>query len=259
MSLNLNAYPLSDSIVLIPTYNEIENIENIIRAVMGLEKEFEVLIIDDNSPDGTGDLVSRLMDEFDRLHILKRKGKEGLGKAYLAGFDWALERNYEYIFEMDADFSHNPNDLPRLYKACAERGAALAIGSRYITGVNVVNWPIQRVLLSYFASSYVRRITGMPIKDSTAGFVCYTRRVLQALPLDRIKFKGYAFQIEMKFNTWKRGFKIEEVPIVFTDRSEGKSKMSKGIVKEALFGVIELKIWSWFHRYPKADESEHRA
>lgn len=222
-----------------------------VRTVMDLPIPFEVLIIDDSSPDGTGDIVKGLQKEFDRLHILERTEKEGLGKAYIAGFNWALERHYQYIFEMDCDFSHNPLDLIKLHAACAEDGADMAIGSRYVTGVNVVNWPIQRVLLSYFASSYVRRITGMPIKDSTAGFVCFTRKVLETIKLDKVKFKGYAFQIEMKFNTWKFGFKIKEVPIIFTDRSEGTSKMSKGIVKEAFFGVMELKVWSWFHKYKR--------
>lgn len=218
---------------------------------MSLPLEFDVLIIDDSSPDGTGDVVKKLQKEFDRLHLLSRKGKEGLGKAYIAGFKWSLERHYDYIFEMDCDFSHNPKDLIHLYEACAKDGADMSIGSRYVTGVNVVNWPIQRVLLSYFASSYVRRVMGMPIKDSTAGFVCFTRKVLETIDLDKIKFKGYAFQIEMKFNTWKFKFKIKEVPIIFTDRSEGTSKMSKGIVKEAFFGVIELRIWSFFHKYKR--------
>lgn len=222
-----------------------------VRTVMSLPLEFDVLIIDDSSPDGTGDVVKKLQKEFDRLHLLSRKGKEGLGKAYIAGFKWSLERHYDYIFEMDCDFSHNPKDLIHLYEACAKDGADMSIGSRYVTGVNVVNWPIQRVLLSYFASSYVRRVMGMPIKDSTAGFVCFTRKVLETIDLDKIKFKGYAFQIEMKFNTWKFKFKIKEVPIIFTDRSEGTSKMSKGIVKEAFFGVIELRIWSFFHKYKR--------
>jgi len=218
---------------------------------MDLPIDFDALIIDDSSPDGTGEIVQALQKEFPRLHLLSRKGKEGLGKAYIAGFKWALEREYEYIFEMDCDFSHNPQDLVKLYEACANDGADMSIGSRYVTGVNVVNWPINRVLLSYFASSYVRRVTGMPIKDSTAGFVCFTRKVLETIDLDKIKFKGYAFQIEMKFNTWKFGFDIKEVPIIFTDRSEGTSKMSKGIVKEAFFGVIELKLWSFFHKYKR--------
>lgn len=245
-------YPtLSDRLVLIPTYNEKENIEKMVRTVMALPLSFEILIIDDSSPDGTGDIVKKLQQEFDRLHILERTVKEGLGKAYIAGFEWALARDYQYIFEMDCDFSHNPSDLIKLHAACAEQGADMAIGSRYVTGVNVVNWPIQRVLLSYFASSYVRRVTGMPIKDSTAGFVCFTRKVLETIKLDKVKFKGYAFQIEMKFNSWKFGFDIKEVPIIFTDRSEGTSKMSQGIIKEAFFGVMELKIWSWFHKYDR--------
>lgn len=242
---------LSESVVLIPTYNEIENINKMVRAVMALPVEFDLLIIDDSSPDGTGEAVKELQKEFGRLHLLSRKGKEGLGKAYIAGFEWALSKHYNLIFEMDCDFSHNPKDLVKLHHACTQEGADVAIGSRYVTGVNVVNWPISRVLLSYFASSYVRRVTGMPIKDSTAGFVCYSREVLETIKLERIKFRGYAFQIEMKFNAWKFGFDIKEVPIIFTDRSEGTSKMSKGIVKEAFFGVIELKIWSFFHSYKR--------
>ncbi len=218
---------------------------------MALPIEFDVLVIDDSSPDGTGEIVKNLQSEFPRLHLLSRKGKEGLGKAYIAGFEWALARDYELIFEMDCDFSHNPNDLIKLREAC-KNGADMSIGSRYVTGVNVVNWPISRVLLSYFASSYVRRVMGMPIKDSTAGFVCFNRKVLETIKLNKIKFKGYAFQIEMKFNAWKFGFDIKEVPIIFTDRSEGTSKMSKGIVREAFFGVIELKIWSFFHSYKRA-------
>ncbi|MBI1183415.1 glycosyltransferase [bacterium] len=241
---------MSKSIVLIPTYNEKENIEKMVRTVMDLPIAFEVLIIDDSSPDGTGEIVKGLQQEYNRLHLLSRKGKEGLGKAYIAGFEWALARDYDLVFEMDCDFSHNPQDLVKLHEAC-ENGADVAIGSRYVTGVNVANWPISRVLLSYFASSYVRRVMGMPIKDSTAGFVCYKREVLETIKLDKIKFKGYAFQIEMKFNAWKYGFDIREVPIIFTDRSEGQSKMSKGIVREAFFGVIELKIWSWFHNYKR--------
>ena len=222
-----------------------------VHTVMALSTPFDLLIIDDSSPDGTGEKVIELQAKYTKLHLLSRQGKEGLGKAYIAGFHWALERDYQYIFEMDCDFSHNPNDLAKLRHALVEQSADLAIGSRYVTGVNVVNWPISRVLLSYFASSYVRRIMGMPVKDSTAGFVGYKREVLEAFNLDKIKFKGYAFQIEMKFNTWKMGFNIQEVPIIFTDRSEGTSKMSKGIVKEAFFGVIELKIWSMFHKYKK--------
>lgn len=245
---------MSDSIVLIPTYNEKENIQKILETVFSLEKEFDVLVIDDNSPDGTAAIVEGLQSRFPRLHILNRPGKEGLGRAYIDGFKWALARDFEYIFEMDADFSHNPHDLVKLYAACTEQGAELAIGSRYVNGVNVVNWPMNRVLLSYFASSYVRRITGMPVRDSTAGFVCYRRNVLETISLDRIKFKGYAFQIEMKFTTWKFGFKIVEVPIIFTDRTEGTSKMSKGIVKEAMLGVIQLKLWSFIHKYKRPEK-----
>lgn len=238
-----------DTLVIIPTYNEIENIESIIRCVFSLEKQFHILIVDDNSPDGTAKKVTELQSEFpDALHLLNRKGKEGLGKAYLAGFDWALAHNYEYIIEMDADFSHPPHDLPLLYEACVHN-KGIAIGSRYVKGVNVVNWPMSRILLSYFASKYVRFITGMKVHDATAGFVCYYHKVLRTIPLNAIKFKGYAFQIEMKFKTWKYGFKITEVPIIFTDRREGTSKMSGGIIKEALFGVIELKIGSWFTKY----------
>jgi len=238
---------MSDSVVIIPTYNEKENIENIIRAVFSLEKEFCVLIIDDGSPDGTGSIVKNLQKEFpDRLHILEREGKLGLGTAYITGFKWSLENNYDFIFEMDADFSHDPNDLLRLYQACHDEGADLAIGSRYINGVNVVNWPIGRVLMSYFASVYVRFITRMKIMDATAGFKCYRRKVLESIELDKVKFKGYAFQIEMKFRTFKRGFNIIEVPIIFRDRTEGNSKMSGGIFKEAFFGVIKLRIMSIF-------------
>ncbi|MCF8228141.1 MAG: polyprenol monophosphomannose synthase [Bacteroidales bacterium] len=234
---------MSDSLVIIPTYNEKENIESIIRKVFSLEKDFNLLIIEDNSPDGTADIVKTLMKEFpDRLFIEERRGKLGLGTAYIHGFKWALEREYEYIFEMDADFSHNPEDLVRLYKACAEDGADLAVGSRYITGVNVVNWPMGRVLMSYYASSYVRFVTRMKVRDTTAGFKCYTRKVLQTIDLDRIKFTGYAFQIEMKFTAWKLGFKIVEVPIIFTDRTRGESKMNKTIFKEAIFGVIDLRM-----------------
>lgn len=240
----------SDSVVIIPTYNEKENIENIIRAIFSLEKQFHILVIEDNSPDGTADIVRRLQTEFtDRLFMIERKGKLGLGTAYITGFKWSLEHGYEYIFEMDADFSHNPNDLPRLYDACAKDGADLAIGSRYITGVNVVNWPMGRVLMSYFASKYVRFITGIPVKDTTAGFKCYRRKVLETIELDKIHFKGYAFQIEMKFTTYKYGFKIKEVPVIFINRELGTSKMSGGIFSEALFGVIKLKVWSWFKKY----------
>ncbi len=234
---------MSDSLVIIPTYNEKENIQQIIRKVFSLEKEFDILIVEDNSPDGTADIVKSLMKEFpDRLFIEERKGKLGLGTAYIHGFKWALSRDYEFVFEMDADFSHSPDDLIRLYKACAEDGADLAIGSRYITGVNVVNWPMGRVLMSYYASSYVRFITRMKVQDTTAGFKCYTRKVLETIDLDRIKFTGYAFQIEMKFTAWKLGFRITEVPIIFTDRTRGESKMNKTIFKEAIFGVIDLRL-----------------
>lgn len=243
----------SDSIVIIPTYNERENIENIIRAVFALEKVFHILIIEDGSPDGTANIVKTLQKEFpERLFMIERKGKLGLGTAYIAGFKWSLEHNYEYIFEMDADFSHNPADLPRLYKACAEEGADVSIGSRYVSGVNVVNWPMGRVLMSYFASKYVRLITGLPIHDTTAGFKCYRREVLQTIDLDGIRFKGYAFQIEMKFTAYKCGFKIVEVPVIFINRELGTSKMNSSIFGEAVFGVIKLKMHSWFHKYPQA-------
>ncbi|UYU39994.1 polyprenol monophosphomannose synthase [Bacteroides salyersiae] len=242
----------SDSIVIIPTYNERENIENIIRAVFGLDKVFHILIIEDGSPDGTAAIIKKLQEEYpDRLFMVERKGKLGLGTAYIAGFKWALAHNYQYIFEMDADFSHNPQDLPRLYKACAEDGSDVAIGSRYISGVNVVNWPMGRVLMSYFASKYVRFITGIPIHDTTAGFKCYRRRVLETIDLDNIQFKGYAFQIGMKFTAYKCGFKITEVPVIFINRELGTSKMNGSIFGEAVFGVIKLKIGSWFHKYPK--------
>ena len=242
----------SDSIVIIPTYNERENIENIIRAVFGLDKVFHILIIEDGSPDGTAAIVKKLQEEYpDRLFMVERKGKLGLGTAYIAGFKWALAHNYQYIFEMDADFSHNPQDLPRLYKACAEDGSDVAIGSRYVSGVNVVNWPMGRVLMSYFASKYVRLITGIPIHDTTAGFKCYRRRVLETIDLDNIQFKGYAFQIGMKFTAYKCGFKITEVPVIFINRELGTSKMNGSIFGEAVFGVIKLKIGSWFHKYPK--------
>ena len=243
----------SDSIVIIPTYNEKENMEKIVRAVFSLEKCFHILVIDDGSPDGTADIVKRLMrDEFaDRLFLVERTGKLGLGTAYIAGFKWALERDYEYIFEMDADFSHNPNDLPRLYAACHDEGADVSVGSRYITGVNVVNWPMGRVLMSYFASKYVRFVTGISVNDTTAGFVCYHRRVLQTLEFDKIRFKGYAFQIEMKYTAYRIGFKIKEVSVVFVNRKEGTSKMSGGIFSEALFGVMRLRLDGWFRKYPK--------
>ena len=242
----------SDSIVIIPTYNERENIENIIRAVFGLEKTFHILIIEDGSPDGTAAIVKTLQQEFpDRLFMIERKGKLGLGTAYITGFKWALEHSYEYIFEMDADFSHNPSDLPRLYEACAVQGGDVAIGSRYVSGVNVVNWPMGRVLMSYFASKYVRIVTGLPIHDTTAGFKCYRRQVLEAIDLDHIRFKGYAFQIEMKFTAYKCGFKIIEVPVIFINRELGTSKMNSSIFGEAVFGVIKLKVNSWFHTFPQ--------
>jgi dolichol-phosphate mannosyltransferase len=237
-------------IVLIPTYNESENIERIIRKVFSLSIDFEILIIDDNSPDGTAGIVKNLLITFtDKLHLLERPGKMGLGTAYISGFKWALSNGYDYIFEMDADFSHNPEDLVRLYDSCVNNGADLAIGSRYKSGVNVVNWPMGRVLISYFASIYVRFITGMDIKDTTAGFKCYKRKVLEVIDLDKIKFKGYAFQIEMKFTAWKLGFKIDEIPIIFTDRKAGSSKMNGEIFNEAFFGVIFLKFLSFFRHY----------
>ena len=243
---------LSDSIVIIPTYNERENIENIIRAVFGLDKVFHILVIEDGSPDGTASIVKTLQQEFpERLFMIERKGKLGLGTAYIAGFKWALEHAYEYIFEMDADFSHNPNDLPRLYAACAEEGGDVSVGSRYVSGVNVVNWPMGRVLMSYFASKYVRFITGIPVHDTTAGFVCYRRQVLEMIDLDHIRFKGYAFQIEMKFTAYKCGFKIIEVPVIFINRELGTSKMNSSIFGEAIFGVIKLKVNSWFHKFPQ--------
>jgi len=244
---------MSDSVVIIPTYNEKENIESIIRAVFGLDKAFDILVVDDGSPDGTADIVKRLrQEEFsDRLFIVERSGKQGLGTAYICGFKWALENGYNFVFEMDADFSHNPNDLLKLYAACAEEGFDVAIGSRYCNGVNVVNWPLGRVLMSYFASVYVRFVTGMKIKDTTAGFKCYRRRVLETMELDKIHFKGYAFQIEMKFTAYKCGFKLTEVPIIFVNRVLGTSKMNTSIFGEALFGVIRLKWWSFFRKYPK--------
>ena len=233
----------SDSIVIIPTYNEKENVEAIIRAVMELPHGFDILIIDDGSPDGTAQIVKNLQaTEFaDSLHLVERKGKLGLGTAYIAGFKWALAEGYDYVFEMDADFSHDPKDLTRLYEACAVEGYDVAIGSRYVSGVNVVNWPMGRVLMSYYASKYVRLVTGVPIHDTTAGFKCYRRRVLEAIDLDAIRFKGYAFQIEMKFTAYKLGFKIKEVPVIFVNRQLGTSKMSGGIFGEALFGVVRLR------------------
>jgi dolichol-phosphate mannosyltransferase len=245
---------VTNAIVIIPTYKEKENIRPIIEAVFALPKDFHILIVDDNSPDGTAAIVEQLQQFYNteteiKLHLMKRPGKQGLGTAYISGFRYALEKGYDFILEMDADFSHDPKDLVNLYMECAERGADLSIGSRYATGVNVVNWPIGRVLLSYFASSYVRIITSMPIRDTTAGFVCYKRKVLNTIPLDQIRFVGYAFQIEMKFLTWKFGFILKEVPIIFTDRTRGESKMSPGIFKEAFFGVLQMTIQSWFRKY----------
>ena len=242
----------SDSIIIIPTYNEKENIEKIIRAIYGLEKSFHILVIDDGSPDGTAKIVHNLIDtEFkDRLFILERSGKLGLGTAYIKGFKWALEHNYDYIFEKDADFRPYTNDLPRLYAACHDEGYDVAIGSRYVSGVNVVNWPIGRVLMSYFASKYVRFITGFKVHDTTAGFKCYKRRVLETIELDKIRFKGYAFQIEMKFTAYKIGFKIKEVPVIFVNRREGVSKMNGGIFGEAFFGVMRLRLDGWIRKYP---------
>lgn len=245
----------SDSLVIIPTYNEKENIEQIIRAVFGLEKSFHILIIEDGSPDGTAEIVRTLQKEFpEQLFMVERTGKLGLGTAYIAGFKWAIAHQYDYIFEMDADFSHNPNDLPRLYAACAEEGYDVAIGSRYVSGVNVVNWPMGRVLMSYFASKYVRLITGISINDTTAGFKCYRRRVLETIDLDEIRFKGYAFQIEMKYTAYKCGFKIKEVPVIFINRELGESKMSGGIFSEAVFGVMRLRWDGWFKKYPTCKE-----
>ncbi|MCQ2331851.1 MAG: polyprenol monophosphomannose synthase [Paludibacteraceae bacterium] len=244
----------SDSVIIIPTYNEKENIEKIIRAVFALPKQFHILIIDDGSPDGTAAIVKRLQGEFaEELHLIERSGKLGLGTAYICGFKWVLEHDYEYCFEMDADFSHPVDKLIEMYDACAVGGADVAVGSRYVGNVvNVVNWPMGRVLMSYYASKYVRCVTGLPVADTTAGFKCYRRRVLETIEFDKIKFKGYAFQIEMKFTAYKCGFKIVEVPIVFVNRVEGTSKMSGGIFSEALFGVVRLKISSWFRKYPKA-------
>ena len=236
-------YMKSDALVIIPTYNEKENIEAIIRAAFNQEKEFDVLIVDDNSPDGTADIVEKLQKEYsNRLFIEKRTGKNGLGTAYIHGFKWAINKKYDFIIEMDADFSHNPNDLIKLYNACAIDGADVSVGSRYSVGVNVVNWPMSRVLLSYFASKYVRFITRMPIHDTTAGFVCWKREVLETIKLDKVKFVGYAFQIEMKFKAWKHKFKVQEVSVIFTDRVLGESKLSSGIIKEAIFGVIKMKL-----------------
>jgi len=243
---------MSDSLIIIPTYNEKENIEKIIRKIFSLEKSFHILIVDDGSPDGTANIVKELQNEFsDQLHIEERTGKLGLGTAYIHGFKWALERDYQFIFEMDADFSHDPDDLIRLYNANAIEGGDLAIGSRYVNGVNIVNWPMARLLMSFFASKYVKFITGMPIHDSTAGFKCYKRKVLETINLDKIQFVGYAFQIEMKFKTWKYGFNIVEVPVIFTDRTEGTSKMSSGIFMEAVIGVMQMKLKSMFQSWKR--------
>jgi len=245
---------VSDSIVIIPTYKERENIERIIRKVFSLPRKFDVLIVEDNSPDGTAGIVRSLMKEFgDCLFMEERKGKLGLGTAYIHGFKWALKKDYKFVFEMDADFSHNPDDLLKLYNECANNNADVAIGSRYITGVNVVNWPMGRVIMSYYASAYVRVVTRMKIRDTTAGFKCYRAEVLKAIDLDKIKFTGYAFQIEMKFTAWKLGFNIVEVPIIFTDRTEGQSKMSKGIFKEAILGVLRLRMGSMFKTYKRLE------
>jgi dolichol-phosphate mannosyltransferase len=244
----LHLSSMSNALVIIPTYNEIENISKMLDTVMNLNEAYDVLIVDDGSPDGTAEVVREKMERFSgRIHLEQREGKLGLGTAYIHGFKWALERDYEYIFEMDCDFSHDPHDLSRLKKAC-EEGADLSIGSRYVKGVNVVNWPMSRVLLSYFASVYVRFVTRMPIQDATAGFKCYKRTTLQKINLDKINFVGYAFQIEMKFKVWRRKMTIVEVPVIFTDRTEGQSKMSGGIIKEAIFGVIKLKLKSWFQK-----------
>lgn len=243
---------MNDGVVIIPTYNEKENIENIVRAVFALPKNFHVLVIDDGSPDGTALIVKNLQNEFPtQLHLIERAGKLGLGTAYITGFKWAIEHKYDFVFEMDADFSHNPNDLLKLHDACALQGGDVAVGSRYVSGVNVVNWPMGRVLMSYFASKYVRFVTGLNVADTTAGFVCYRRKVLETIGLDEIKFKGYAFQIEMKFTSFKCGFVIKEVPIIFVNRVLGTSKMSGGIFSEALFGVIRLKLRSLFRKYPQ--------
>lgn len=246
------------NLVIIPTYRESENIESIIRTIFALTEPFHILIIDDNSPDGTADIVRSLQSEFKNLHLMERPGKLGLGTAYTAGFQWALKNGFNYIFEMDADFSHNPEDLIRLSAACHEGGADVAIGSRYISGVNVVNWPLSRVLMSYFASIYVRLITRMKIMDTTAGFVCYKRDVLENIHPEHIKSKGYGFQIEMKFTAWKLGYKIVEIPIIFTDRQLGSSKMSGGVFNEALWGVIRMKIRSWFIKFRRNGTTAQR-
>ena len=244
-------FPVMSNIVIIPTYKEKENIEDLIKAVSCLSFSFDILIIDDNSPDGTAEIVKDLQKSFKNLHLIERPGKLGLGTAYITGFKWALEKGYTYIYEMDADFSHDPKDLVRLYKTCSEDGADLAIGSRYISGVNVVNWPLARVLMSYFASIYVRIITGMKIMDTTAGFKCYKREVLESIRPFKIKSVGYGFQIEMKFTAWKLGYEIVEIPIIFTDRKMGASKMTGGIFNEALWGVLRMKLRSFFIKYPE--------
>jgi dolichol-phosphate mannosyltransferase len=243
---------MSESLIIIPTYNEKENIENIIRKVFSLEKDFHILVIEDGSPDGTANIVKSLQTEFKgNLYIEERSGKLGLGTAYIHGFKWALKRDYQFIFEMDADFSHNPDDLIRLYDACANDAGEVAIGSRYVSGVNIVNWPMSRLLMSFFASKYVKFITRMPIHDATAGFKCYKRTVLETINFNKIQFVGYAFQIEMKFKAWKYGFNIIEVPVIFTDRTEGESKMSGGIFREAVLGVIQMTVKSWFRKFNK--------
>jgi dolichol-phosphate mannosyltransferase len=247
---------VSNALVIIPTYNEKENITLIIEAVFALPKDFHVLVVDDGSPDGTGEIIKQLQKKINtsgdiKLHLLERSGKLGLGTAYIAGFKYGLQKGYDYLLEMDADFSHDPKDLVKLYLSCAEAGNDLSVGSRYATGVNVVNWPMGRVLMSYFASRYVRFVTGIPMRDTTAGFVCYKRKVLETIELDKVKFVGYAFQIEMKFKAWKYGFRLAEVPIIFTDRTLGQSKMSAGIFKEAFFGVIQMTMQSWFRKYPQ--------
>lgn len=243
---------MSDSLIIIPTYNEKENIENIIRKIFSLEKSFHILVVEDGSPDGTAKIVKNLQNEFnDSLYIEERSCKLGLGTAYIHGFKWALNHDYQYIFEMDADFSHNPDDLIKLYNACDKQGGDVSIGSRYVNGVNIVNWPMSRLLMSFFASKYVKLITGMPINDATAGFKCYRRKVLEKIKFNKIQFVGYAFQIEMKFKSWKYGFNIIEVPVIFTDRTQGDSKMSSGIFMEAIFGVIQMKLKSLFRKFDK--------
>lgn len=243
---------MNENLVIIPTYNEKENIEAIILKVFSLSESFDILIVDDGSPDGTASIIKEMQKAFaGKLHLIEREGKLGLGTAYIHGFRWALSQNYQYVFEMDADFSHNPEDLVKLYYACCRDGYDMSVGSRYVSGVNVVNWPIGRVLMSYFAGVYVRLLTRMPIMDPTGGFVCYSRKVLETIPLDKITFVGYAFQIEMKFNAYLYKFRIKEVPIIFTDRTKGTSKMSSGIFKEAVFGVIIMKIWSLFKKFER--------